>query len=168
MHYDLRLQFSETSTVSFAVPYGLPGNPNSIRPNRMAIETRVHNLWVGCDYNRLCSKFLLAIFHASWISCCYLPNILTSVEQPHRVRLALHRIASHLGYWRIRDLTLSRFSKRADHRGRAVGLRAIYNQFTDGQRKIGRRFPGSTPTPPAARKQAAAQLHDRPQTAIRK
>lgn len=45
MHYDLRLQFSETSTISFAIPYGLPGNPNSLRPNRMAIETRVHNLW---------------------------------------------------------------------------------------------------------------------------
>lgn len=45
MHYDLRLQFSQTSTISFAIPYGLPGNPNSIRPNRMAIETRVHNLW---------------------------------------------------------------------------------------------------------------------------
>lgn len=47
VHYDLRLQFSETSSVSFAVPYGLPGNPNSQRPNRMAIETRVHTLWVG-------------------------------------------------------------------------------------------------------------------------
>ena len=45
VHYDLRLQFSESSTVSFAIPYGLPGNPNSIRPNRMAIETRVHCLW---------------------------------------------------------------------------------------------------------------------------
>ncbi|KAH9829000.1 DNA polymerase Ligase (LigD) [Teratosphaeria destructans] len=45
VHYDLRLQFSESSTISFAVPYGLPGNPNSARPNRMAIETRVHNLW---------------------------------------------------------------------------------------------------------------------------
>ncbi|KAF2766182.1 hypothetical protein EJ03DRAFT_298928 [Teratosphaeria nubilosa] len=45
VHYDLRLQFSESSTISFAVPYGLPGNPNSVRPNRMAIETRVHNLW---------------------------------------------------------------------------------------------------------------------------
>ena len=45
VHYDLRLQFSESSTISFAVPYGLPGNPNSIRPNRMAIETRVHCLW---------------------------------------------------------------------------------------------------------------------------
>ncbi|KAK0935828.1 hypothetical protein LTR29_012609 [Friedmanniomyces endolithicus] len=37
--------FSETSAISFALPYGLPGNPNSIRPNRMAIETRVHNVW---------------------------------------------------------------------------------------------------------------------------
>lgn len=45
MHYDLRLQFSESSTLSFAIPYGLPGNYNSKRPNRMAIETRVHNLW---------------------------------------------------------------------------------------------------------------------------
>lgn len=45
MHYDLRLQFSQTSTISFAIPYGLPGNPKSFRPNRMAIETRVHNLW---------------------------------------------------------------------------------------------------------------------------
>lgn len=47
VHYDLRLQFSESSSVSWAIPYGVPGNPNSLRPNRMAIETRVHNLWVG-------------------------------------------------------------------------------------------------------------------------
>ena len=45
VHYDLRLQFSATSTVSFAIPYGVPGNPNSRRQGRMAIETRVHNLW---------------------------------------------------------------------------------------------------------------------------
>ncbi|KAI7534803.1 hypothetical protein KC331_g12364 [Hortaea werneckii] len=45
VHYDLRLQFSETSSISFAVPYGMPGNANSQRPNRMAIETRVHNVW---------------------------------------------------------------------------------------------------------------------------
>ncbi|KAM3425032.1 hypothetical protein BST61_g7001 [Cercospora zeina] len=45
VHYDLRLQFSQTSSVSWAIPYGLPGNANSLRPNRMAIETRVHNLW---------------------------------------------------------------------------------------------------------------------------
>jgi hypothetical protein len=43
---DLRLQFSQTSTISFAIPYGLPGNANSRRQGRMAIETRVHNLWV--------------------------------------------------------------------------------------------------------------------------
>ncbi|KIW07335.1 uncharacterized protein PV09_02184 [Verruconis gallopava] len=44
-HYDLRLQFSETSSCSFAIPSGLPGNPNSQRQGRMAIETRVHTLW---------------------------------------------------------------------------------------------------------------------------
>lgn len=47
VHYDLRLQFSETSCISFAIPYGLPGNPNSKRSRRMAVETRVHNIWVG-------------------------------------------------------------------------------------------------------------------------
>lgn len=45
VHYDLRLQFSETSSMSFAVPKGLPGNPNSMSIGRMAIETRVHNYW---------------------------------------------------------------------------------------------------------------------------
>ncbi|PNS21846.1 hypothetical protein CAC42_444 [Sphaceloma murrayae] len=45
VHYDLRLQFSATSSLSWSIPYGVPGNANSIRPNRMAIETRVHNVW---------------------------------------------------------------------------------------------------------------------------
>ncbi|KAH4229051.1 hypothetical protein HBI73_002290 [Parastagonospora nodorum] len=45
VHYDLRLQFSKTSSMSFAVPKGLPGNPNSKSIGRMAIETRVHNYW---------------------------------------------------------------------------------------------------------------------------
>ncbi|KZF26222.1 hypothetical protein L228DRAFT_279457 [Xylona heveae TC161] len=45
VHYDLRLQVSETSSISFAIMYGLPGNPNSKRLNRNATETRVHNLW---------------------------------------------------------------------------------------------------------------------------
>ncbi len=44
-HYDLRLQCNATSSISFALPYGLPGDPNSRRLNRFAIETRVHNLW---------------------------------------------------------------------------------------------------------------------------
>lgn len=45
-HYDLRLQFSESSSLSWAIMYGLPGHPNSQRPNRNATETRVHRLWV--------------------------------------------------------------------------------------------------------------------------
>ena len=45
-HYDLRLQFSETSSVSWSIMYGLPGDPNSRRLNRNATETRVHSFWV--------------------------------------------------------------------------------------------------------------------------
>ncbi|KAF2271648.1 uncharacterized protein EI97DRAFT_504796 [Westerdykella ornata] len=45
VHYDLRLQFSATSSVSFAIPKGLPGDANSRSKGRMAIETRVHNYW---------------------------------------------------------------------------------------------------------------------------
>ncbi|KAH7406140.1 DNA polymerase ligase-domain-containing protein [Phaeosphaeria sp. MPI-PUGE-AT-0046c] len=45
VHYDLRLQFSKSSSISFALPKGLPGNPNSRSIGRMAIETRVHNYW---------------------------------------------------------------------------------------------------------------------------
>ncbi|KAL4745526.1 hypothetical protein BDW72DRAFT_186569 [Aspergillus terricola var. indicus] len=44
-HYDLRLQFSASSSVSWSVMYGLPGDPNSRRLNRNATETRVHALW---------------------------------------------------------------------------------------------------------------------------
>jgi hypothetical protein len=44
-HYDLRLQCSPTSSISFAIMYGLPGDPNSLRLNRNATETRVHCLW---------------------------------------------------------------------------------------------------------------------------
>jgi hypothetical protein len=46
-HYDLRLQFSETSSVSWSIMYGLPGDPNSERLNRNATETRIHCLWVS-------------------------------------------------------------------------------------------------------------------------
>ncbi|KAI1119074.1 DNA polymerase ligase-domain-containing protein [Nemania sp. NC0429] len=44
-HYDLRLQINETSSASWAIMYGLPGDPNSFRLNRNATETRVHCLW---------------------------------------------------------------------------------------------------------------------------
>ncbi|KAF4339617.1 abc1 containing protein [Fusarium beomiforme] len=45
MHYDLRLQINETSSASWAIMYGLPGDPQSVRLNRNATETRVHCLW---------------------------------------------------------------------------------------------------------------------------
>ncbi|OTA68544.1 hypothetical protein K449DRAFT_386844 [Hypoxylon sp. EC38] len=44
-HYDLRLQINETSSASWAIMYGLPGDPNSQRLNRNAPETRIHCLW---------------------------------------------------------------------------------------------------------------------------
>ncbi|KAF2436788.1 hypothetical protein EJ08DRAFT_577514 [Tothia fuscella] len=66
VHYDLRLQFSETSTISFAIPYGIPGNANSKRQGRMGIETRVHNLWISIistlssyRYLRSCPRMLI-------------------------------------------------------------------------------------------------------------
>lgn len=45
-HYDLRLQINENSSASWAIMYGLPGDPNSVRLNRNATETRIHSLWV--------------------------------------------------------------------------------------------------------------------------
>ncbi|OAL56945.1 hypothetical protein IQ07DRAFT_607202 [Pyrenochaeta sp. DS3sAY3a] len=45
VHYDLRIQFSDASSISFAIPKGLPGDPNSKSIGRLAIETRVHCLW---------------------------------------------------------------------------------------------------------------------------
>ncbi|KAI1743193.1 DNA polymerase ligase-domain-containing protein [Xylaria scruposa] len=44
-HYDLRLQINETSSASWAIMYGPPGDPNSYRLNRNATETRIHCLW---------------------------------------------------------------------------------------------------------------------------
>ncbi|EHK25334.1 uncharacterized protein TRIVIDRAFT_135496, partial [Trichoderma virens Gv29-8] len=38
-HYDLRLQINETSSVSWAIMYGLPGDANSSRLSRNATET---------------------------------------------------------------------------------------------------------------------------------
>ncbi|KZZ92076.1 ABC1 domain containing protein [Moelleriella libera RCEF 2490] len=44
-HYDLRLQINPTSSASWAIMYGPPGDPNSARLNRNATETRIHCLW---------------------------------------------------------------------------------------------------------------------------
>ncbi|KAF8428303.1 DNA polymerase ligase-domain-containing protein [Tirmania nivea] len=45
LHYDLRLQVSESNTVSWAVPKGLPCNAKSRAKRRLAVETRVHPYW---------------------------------------------------------------------------------------------------------------------------
>ncbi|OAA46928.1 ABC1 domain containing protein [Metarhizium rileyi] len=45
LHYDLRLQINPSSSVSWAIMYGPPGDPNSVRLNRNATETRIHSLW---------------------------------------------------------------------------------------------------------------------------
>ncbi|KAB5549820.1 ABC1 domain-containing protein [Coniochaeta sp. 2T2.1] len=45
VHYDLRLQTNGTSSASWAIMKGLPGDANSTRLGRNATETRVHCLW---------------------------------------------------------------------------------------------------------------------------
>lgn len=60
-HYDLRLQFSASSSVSWSVMYGLPGNANSRRLNRNATETRVHCLWVCIVVSGRCLRKLLML-----------------------------------------------------------------------------------------------------------
>ena len=87
-HYDLRLQFSETSSVSWSVMYGLPGDPNSRRVNRNATETRVHSYWV--------------IF----ISRTFLQprpmTPLTAYTEPcYRNGICQHREYAYLGHWRV-------------------------------------------------------------------
>lgn len=56
-HYDLRLQINENSSASWAIMYGLPGDPNSVRLNRNATETRIHCLWVGLSHPYTCETY---------------------------------------------------------------------------------------------------------------
>jgi hypothetical protein len=75
--------------MSFAVPKGLPGNPNSKSLGRMAIETRVHNLWV-----RYISRRLLV-----------LRKLLTYLtEPPYRISIRKDRFAAYLGHRDIHSL----------------------------------------------------------------
>lgn len=60
-HYDLRLQINPTSSASWAIMYGMPGDPNSVRLNRNATETRVHSLWVRLSSVSLVGKVCLHI-----------------------------------------------------------------------------------------------------------
>ncbi|KAF2867234.1 hypothetical protein BDV95DRAFT_679558, partial [Massariosphaeria phaeospora] len=85
VHYDLRLQFSASSTMSFAIPKGLLGNPNSKSIGRMAIETRVHNLWV--------SHFLL-IFKDDKLRVCQI--LCVSHPQNNLIESASHKTGSLL------------------------------------------------------------------------
>lgn len=57
-HYDLRLQINGTSSASWAVMYGMPGDANSVKLARNATETRVHCLWVS-ELASLISHFAL-------------------------------------------------------------------------------------------------------------
>jgi hypothetical protein len=70
-HYDLRLQCSSDSALSWAIMYGLPGDPNSRRLNRNAVETRVHCLWV-CSLLGLPSSLLQ---YFSSILCSYFSSV---------------------------------------------------------------------------------------------
>lgn len=67
-HYDLRLQISDSSSLSWAIMYGLPGDPNSRRINRNATETRVHCLWVRIERRPL----------SELINACMLCSLATS------------------------------------------------------------------------------------------
>ncbi|GFP56711.1 hypothetical protein TASIC1_0007020300 [Trichoderma asperellum] len=58
-HYDLRLQINETSSVSWAIMYGLPGDANSSRLNRNATETRIHSLWASFPVSSLPQNHLI-------------------------------------------------------------------------------------------------------------
>lgn len=85
-HYDLRLQINETSSVSWAIMYGLPGDPNSVRLNRNATETRIHSLWVGETFPLLHS----------------LPSLTPMyIEPSHRDCVASDRFAPNMGYRNI-------------------------------------------------------------------
>lgn len=60
-HYDLRLQINGSSSASWAIMYGLPGDPNSKRLNRNATETRIHSLWVSVCPPSVSLTFLSSI-----------------------------------------------------------------------------------------------------------
>jgi hypothetical protein len=67
VNYDPRLQFSQSCSISFALPKGLPGDSNSRSIGRMAIETRVHNYWnhlIGSTSSKTSSLII-------WDTCTY-------------------------------------------------------------------------------------------------
>lgn len=109
VHYDLRLQFSESSSVSFAIPFGVPGDANSLRMGRMAMETRVHNIWVCvwcCYVDFSGASFLgsLILFCACFQDAVYLSTLkavytlmqANTARQNHLIESASHATGSML------------------------------------------------------------------------
>lgn len=80
VHYDLRLQFSDTSSISFAIPKGLPGNPNSRSRGRLGVETRVHCLWNHLIESASSKSGSLLIWDTG--SYDVLPRKIAVVEEP--------------------------------------------------------------------------------------
>lgn len=87
-HYDLRLQINETSSASWAIMYGLPGDPNNQRLNRNATETRIHCLWVRA--------YLYMFYHPD-----NLRKADPRTESSHRDGLNINWLASYLGYGNV-------------------------------------------------------------------
>jgi hypothetical protein len=105
-HYDLRLQINETSSASWAIMYGLPGDPNSKRLNRNATETRIHCLWVSCFFNVLSFMFLgaVSLWSGQATTCEYCQDhVLTkSRSEPSCGNcIRFHWISHYMGHWDI-------------------------------------------------------------------
>lgn len=94
-HYDLRLQFSKTSSVSWSIMYGLPGDPNSQKLNRNATETRVHCLWVRKTLMMYYGKYFILI--------------VMLLEPSSRDCVGQDRQPDNLGYWRVRNTTIRKW-----------------------------------------------------------
>ncbi|KAF4125095.1 hypothetical protein GMORB2_3934 [Geosmithia morbida] len=74
-HYDLRLQINPSSSVSWAVMYGLPGDPNSSRLNRNATETRIHCLWQTLLHEAFQQRKIRVRLHGSRLPDPYVLNL---------------------------------------------------------------------------------------------
>ncbi|EMT61408.1 hypothetical protein FOC4_g10014466 [Fusarium odoratissimum] len=93
-HYDLRLQINETSSASWAIMYGPPGDPQSIRLNRNATETRIHCLW-RLPQPRL-AHFSFGIrehIASSPVKASMPQRLIRPLQRPHqnrKIRIRLH------------------------------------------------------------------------------
>lgn len=112
-HYDLRLQINETSSASWAIMYGLPGDPNSKRLNRNATETRIHCLWVSSlFFHVVISSPAMAMLHGTVRHrtvnkhyetrqhICEDHMLTRNRPEPScRDRVFLHWVSYYMGHW---------------------------------------------------------------------